>query len=145
MAQDRILAQDVSLTLVAENGSLGADTRLMSEVDKFDGEWKPDILKTWPGGSKNYHYQLAGGYYQVTMDGGQLGGGFLSLGAKQHQAIQMGQPMPRVRLTRTATTKSGQTFRETYTGGIVTDAKNSQGAGNTALTTSVTIEFENMQ
>jgi hypothetical protein len=144
MAQDRILAQDVSISMIAEQGSLGADIHLMTEIDKFDGEWVPDILKTWPGGSKNYHYQLAGGYYKVSIDGGQMGGGFLSLGSKQHQAIQMGLPVPKVRLTRTATTKSGQTFRETYTGGIVTDAKNSQAAGNAALTTSVAIEFENM-
>jgi hypothetical protein len=143
--QDSIIAQDVMLTLVAESGSLGADTRLMSEVTKFDGEWVPDIYKKWPSGAANYHHQLVGGYYKVMMTADQMGGGFLSLAAKQNQALQQGLAIPMVRLTRTATTKSGQTFRETYVRGIITSAKNAQGGGNTPLTTDVTIEFEDMQ
>lgn len=145
MANPSILAQDVQLTMVAESGTLGADTRLMSEITAFDSEYVPDIYKKWPSGSKNYYNQVVGGYFKVTMSGDQMGGGFLSLGAKQLQAKQAGQPIPKVRLTRTATTKDGNTFRETYTGGTVTSAKNLQKSGNTALTTEVVIEFENMQ
>lgn len=142
---DSILGQYVSLTLVMEDGSTGlTDSRVMSEVSKFDAEWMPSIYKKQPAGAATQHQQLTGGYYKVTMTADQMGGGFLALAKRQHQAAQSGSEPPKIVMTRTIQTAGGWTYQETFMHGVITSAKNSQGEGNKPLTTDITIEFEDM-
>ena len=144
---NRMLAQDIAISLHDETPgiTLGLEPTIMAEVDRFDGVAQPDIAKTWPSGAKKYWHQLVGLSYQVTMTAAQLGGGFLSLAAKQHQQVKLNTTLPKVRLLRKAQPKNLPAFSETYMGGIVSAAGNHQTTGNAAATTDVTIEFEDFQ
>lgn len=141
---DRILAQDVSFALADTGAAVAAAflSRIVTEVDRFDAEAMPDFEKKWPAGAPKPHHQLVGSAYRVTLECGQKGRGLTLLHDLQNKAMQAGKEVPKLSLTRTYQTTDGLQVSETYKGGIITQARDSQGEGNASLTTSATIEFE---
>jgi hypothetical protein len=144
MATDRVLAQDVTFAL-SDTGASPSPAylkRLVTEVDRFEAEAMPEFEKKWPAGAKKPHHQLVGSSYRVTLECGVTGRGLCLLHDYQNKAKLAGQEVPKLHMVRTYINVDGATITETYRGGIVTTARDSQGEGSTSLSTSATIEFE---
>lgn len=138
----RILGQDVTVSMNTDDGSASAIGSL-SNVDSFSWKFTPEILRFWPAGQKKPLRQAVNGVYEVTITGGQVGGGFASFITAQSDAVTNGNKVPLLTVTRTATTTSGN-LTQTFTNGIVTSGGGDQGEGNKDLTNTITIEFETM-
>ena len=144
--QNRVVASDIEFALTLSDGSaLTVDYQdMLDETDRFSVEYVPEMKTTRPAGTKKPHHQLTGVNYQVTIEGGQFGSGWVNLGTQQWNAAALGKDIPTLTLTRTvyAGGANGGNFKETLTGGIISRATNSETTNNEFLTTTVTVDFE---
>lgn len=107
----------------------------MMEISRATWNYTPQTKTRWPAGAKKPKIHPLGGHWEVTLEGHMVGEGFGPIIAAQAAAIDAGKIPPKITLS---ISKAGHSF----TGGVISGGGGSLSGGDTEVTTTITVLFD---
>lgn len=142
-ARDRILGSAIKIILTGANGAVNQSPML--EVDSFEAVPLVKSVEHWPSGSDTARTQLTGIKWRVTIEFGRRGSGAGTIFRLLRSAGKSQTQVPKLQLTRKATTDYAGSFTERYIDGTVTDGSMKHGRGDETASDRLVIEFDDFE
>lgn len=116
----------------AGGGAIGPEQ--MMEISRATWNYTPQTKTRWPAGAKKPKIHALGGHTEVTLEGHMVGTGFADIIKAQSGAIDQGKVPPKISLS---INPGGS-----WTGGVISSGGGSLSGGDTEVTTTITILFD---